>query len=82
MNHNAGQYVIDVAGTNKAENFFSQLTRPIDGTHHHVIAEHLPRYLAEFDLRYSIRKMSDQERFSLLMGQVGGRRLMYRSTTA
>jgi hypothetical protein len=28
---------------------FSQLKRSIDGTHHHISKEHLPRYLAHFD---------------------------------
>lgn len=32
--------------TNQAENFFSQLKRSIDGTHHNVSVQHLPRYLA------------------------------------
>jgi transposase-like protein len=59
VDHATGEYVKDGAGTNLAENFFSQLKRSIDGTHHHVSVEHLPRYLAEFDFRYSTRKMSD-----------------------
>jgi transposase-like protein len=81
VDHDKGQYVIDGMGTNLAENFFSQLKRSIDGTHHHVSAEHLPRYLAEFDFRYSTCKESDTERFARLMGQVGGRRLTYKRIT-
>ena len=35
VNHHIGQYITDLSdGTNKAENFFSQLKRSIDGTHH------------------------------------------------
>ena len=64
--------------TNQAENFFSQLKRSLDGTHHHVSVEHLPRYLAEFDYRYTTRKLSDTARMGRLMGQVGGRRLTYK----
>ena len=30
--------------------------RSIGGTHHHVSARHLSRYLAEFDYRYTTRK--------------------------
>jgi transposase-like protein len=82
VDHNRGEYVKDGGGTNMAEGFFSQLKRSIDGTHHHVSAEHLPRYLAEFDFRYTTRKESDQQCFSRLMGQVGGKRLTYKSTTA
>jgi len=57
--------------TNQAENFFSQLKRSIDGTHHHVSVEHLGRYLAEFDFRYSTRGVSDTERMAMVGGQVG-----------
>ncbi len=39
VDHDRGQYVIDGAGTNLAENFFSQFKRSIDGTHHHVSRE-------------------------------------------
>ncbi|MGP8162838.1 MAG: IS1595 family transposase, partial [Acidimicrobiales bacterium] len=48
VNHAAGEYVRDGVSTNRAENYFSQLKRSIDGTHHHVSPEHLPRYLSEF----------------------------------
>ena len=78
VNHIAGEYVRGDVTTNHAEGYFSQLKRSIDGTHHHVSAEHLPRYLAEFDYRYSTRKMSDTRRMERLMGQTGGRRLTYR----
>lgn len=78
VDHDRGEYVRDGFGTNLAENFFSQLKRSIDGTHHNVSREHLPRYLAEFDMRYSTRKMSDAKRFAQAMSQVGGRRLTYK----
>jgi transposase-like protein len=78
VDHKAGEYVRGDVSTNKAENFFSQLKRSIDGTHHHVSTEHLPRYLAEFDYRYSTRELSDSARTRRLMGQVGGRRLTYK----
>jgi hypothetical protein len=63
--------------TNAAETYFSQLKRSLDGTHHSVSVEHLDRYLAEFDFRHSTCKDSDTERMSMLVGRVGGRRLMY-----
>jgi ISXO2-like transposase domain len=47
--------------------------RSLDGTHHRISAEHLPRYLAEFDYRRSTCKISDTERVERLMGQVEGR---------
>lgn len=63
--------------TNHAEGFFSQLKRSIDGTHHWVSVKHLDRYLAEFDYKYSTRKMKDYERATLMMDNVG-RRLSYK----
>lgn len=67
-----------VITTNAVEGYFSQLKRSLDGTHHRVSVEHLPRYLAEFDFRYSTRKMSDGERMEPVIGQAAGRRLSYR----
>jgi transposase-like protein len=79
VDHSAGQYVMPGSnGTNLAENYFSQLKRSLDGTHHHVSERHLPRYLAEFDFRYTFCTDSDTARMNRLMGRVGGRRLRYR----
>lgn len=83
VNHSIDEYVdwITGASTNKLENYFSQLKRSIDGTHHRVSVEHLPRYLAEFDYRYTTCKMDDTRRVERLMGQVD-RRLSYKRTKA
>jgi len=80
VNHDFGEYVNPTsnASTNHVEGFFSQLKRSVDGTHHHVSVEHLPRYLAEFDYRYSYRQDTDTERMRRLTNQVTGRRLSYR----
>jgi hypothetical protein len=67
--------------TNQVENYFSQLKRSIDGTHHHVSREHLHRYLAEFDFRYSTCKLSDSARMQEMIAQAGGRRLSYEPLT-
>lgn len=77
VNHSWGEYVRDGGGTNPAENYFSQLKRSLDGTYHHVSVEHLPRYLAEFDFRYTLRKLPDSERTLRAIVNGGGRRLMY-----
>lgn len=58
--------------------YFSQLKRSIDGTHHHVSEQHLPRYLAEFDFRYSTRKIVDGERTEQTIQQTAGKRLRYK----
>lgn len=82
VDHTAGEYVRGNVTANHAEGYFSQLKRSLDGTHHHVSVEHLDRYLAEFDYRYSTRKLTDAQRMTSLMGRVAGRRLTYRRTTA
>jgi transposase-like protein len=81
VDHQAREYVRGDVTTNQAENFFSQLKRSIDGTHHHVSVDHLPRYLAEFDFRYTHRDDTDTERMARLVGQVSNRRLTYRKPT-
>jgi transposase-like protein len=85
VNHAQDEYVRyegdERITSNAAENFFSQLKRSIDGTHHHVSAHHLPRYLAEFDFRYSTRKISDGERMQQVIDRTAGRRLTYRPLT-
>lgn len=86
VNHKQDEYVRYVGNkvitSNQAENFFSQLKRSLDGTHHHVSKQHLSRYLAEFDFRFSTRKASDAERMARLMGTQLERRLTYKRTVA
>ena len=77
VDHSIGEYVRGDVSTNQAETYFSQLKRSIDGTHHHVSVEHLPRYLAEFDFRFSTCKSTDTERMGKLVRNVTGRRLTY-----
>ncbi len=85
VNHSEREYVRyegdRVITSNHAENYFSQLKRSIDGTHHHVSREHLQRYLDEFDFRYSTRKLKDSERLQRMVDQADGRRLTYERIT-
>ena len=81
VNHHAKQYRTKTgATTNLCEGFFSQLKRSLDGTHHHVSPEHLPRYLAEYDYRYSTRRMNDTTRMAALVEAMPSRRLTYSQT--
>ncbi len=77
VDHSAGQYVHNGAGTNLLEGYFSQLKRSLDGTHHHISRQHLHRYLVQFDWLYSNCKLDDSTRMRLLLGNVDGRRLTY-----
>ncbi len=81
VDHKNGEYVRVDVSTNRVEGYFSQLKRSIDGTHHRVNREHLQRYLAEFDFRYSTRKLGDSERMDRLVTQTAGRRLTYKRVT-
>jgi transposase-like protein len=81
VDHNIKEWVRGEVSTNQAENFFSQLKRSLDGTHHHVSVDHLQRYLNEFDFRYTHRKETDTDRMRRIVGQVYGKRLTYRAPT-
>ena len=67
---------------NTVENFFYILKRGVIGTYHHWSEAHMHRHLAEFDLRYSTRGVSDTERASLILKRMEGRRLTYRRIDA
>jgi transposase-like protein len=86
VNHSIGEYVRYENGvcitTNTVESFLNILKRGLAGTYHHVGKGHLHRYLTEFDFRYNAREVSDVERRNLAIKQVGGKRLMYRDSSA
>jgi transposase-like protein len=56
VNHGRDQWVSGVHHTNSLENFWSRLKNSIRGTHVHVSAKHLPKYLSEFEFRYNMRE--------------------------
>jgi transposase-like protein len=64
--------------SNTAENFFSIFKRGVVGIYHHMSAIHMHRYLAEFDMRYSTKNITDGERAALILKGMVGRRLTYR----
>jgi len=81
VNHSAREYVRGDVHTNTVEGYFSILKRGITGTYHHVSQQHLKRYLAEFDFRYSERSrlgVNDKERASRALKGIVGKRLTYR----
>jgi len=51
VNHTINEYVRGDAYTNTVESYFAILKRGITGTFHHVSAQHLKRYVGEFDFR-------------------------------
>ena len=80
VNHGAGEYVRGNVHTNTVEGYFSLLKRGVVGTFHHVSKKHLPLYLAEFDHRYSNRKVPDGQRTFDSLAKMEGKRLKYRDS--
>jgi transposase-like protein len=56
VNHSKKEYVRGIHHVNTLESFFAQLKRSIRGTHIHVSAKHMWKYVSEFSYRYNMRK--------------------------
>jgi len=69
----------NIVSTCAVESFFSLSKRGIVGTFHHVSAQHLPLYLAEFDHRHNFRKVSEGERTDCGLTKAVGKRLIYKT---
>ncbi|MCM2327759.1 MAG: transposase, partial [Lysobacter sp.] len=68
--------------TNTVEGFFSIFKRGMKGIYQHCAANHLNRYVTEFDFRYNNRAangVDDQQRAEILLRGVVGKRLTYRT---
>ena len=88
VNHSIKEYVRkgDVTvHTNTVEGTFSIFKRGMRGIYQHCAAKHLPRYLAEFDFRYSNRialGINDKVRADTALAGVVGKRLTYETVSA
>ncbi len=80
VNHSKKEYSRGEVHTNTVESYFSIFKRGILGTYHHVGAQHLQRYVTEFDFRYNHRKIDDSERAESALKGISGKRLTYRRT--
>ena len=81
VKHSRKEYVRGKIYTNTIENYFSILKRGLIGTYHHVGAQHLKRYIGEFDFRYNNRKITDSERTAEALKGIAGKRLTYTTTS-
>jgi len=66
--------------TNTVEGYFSIFKRGMRGIYQHCGEQHLHRYLAEFDFRYSNRianGFNDVERADIALAGIRGKRLTY-----
>ena len=71
VNHSIGQYVGKYGtSVNAIEGFWAQLKRGINGTHIHVSAKHLSKYLGEFEFRHNRRHAPSAMLDELMMGFV------------
>lgn len=83
--HSHGEYVRKDAPwvhTNTVEGYYSVFKRGMKGVYQHCGRQHLHRYTAEFDFRYSNRAklgVDDVTRFTRIVEGVKGKRLTYRS---
>jgi transposase-like protein len=83
VNHSAHEYARGDVTTNTVEGYFSILKRGLIGTFHHVGAQHLQRYVNEFDFRYNTRSalgFNDTDRSLIALKGIAGKRLMYSHT--
>lgn len=83
VTHGKDEYARGDTHTNTVEGFFSVFKRGMIGTYQHVGEQHLHRYMAEFDFRYSTRVangIDDAGRAHLMIKGSGGKRLTYQST--
>lgn len=84
--HARGEYVSlsdRTVHTNTIEGFFGIFKRGMRGIYQHCGSQHLQRYLAEFDFRYTNRAgcgFDDAERADVALLGIAGKRLTYRRT--
>ncbi len=80
VEHGKGEYGRGDTHTNTIEGYFSIFKRGMKGVYQHCSKQHLHRYLAEFDFRYSNRVangIDDQLRADIALTAVIGKRLKY-----
>jgi hypothetical protein len=85
VNRGIEEYVRGDAHTNTVEGYFAVLNRGVTEIYHHISAQHLKRYLAEFDFSYTNRSalgVDDTERTTRALCGIVGKRLTYRDSSA
>ena len=83
--HGAREYARGDVTTNTVEGYFSIFKRGMRGIYQHCHENHLHRYLAEFDFRYSNRVAlgyNDADRADILLNGIIGKRLTYQTASA
>lgn len=81
VQHSIGEYVRGGAHTNTIEGYFSIFKRGMTGVYQHCSEKHLKRYLSEFDFRYNERHLTDNERTTVALSGIVGKRITYRDSS-
>ena len=82
VSHSTGQYVNRMAHVNGVESFWAGLKRGCHGTHHHMSAKHLDRYVAEFAGRHNRRPLDTETMMARTAQGMIGKQLPYAGLTA
>ncbi|WP_224545115.1 IS1595 family transposase [Mesorhizobium sp. CA16] len=85
VTHSTDEYVRGDVHTNTVEGYYSIFKRGMKGVYQHCGEQHLHRYLAELDFRYSNRialGVDDNNRTVRAMAGIVGKRLKYRDSFA
>lgn len=85
VDHSKKEYVVGDLHTNTIEGYFSIFKRGMKGVYQHCGKQHLHRYMAEFDFRYSNRAAKDIDdtmRANAILKGAEGKRLTYRRTNS
>ncbi len=83
VDHSSREYVRGDVYINTLESYFGVMKRGLSGVYQHVSKQHLHRYCAEFDHRFTYRTAngySDMERADIALKGISGKRLTYRNT--
>ncbi len=73
VKHNKGEYVRGLVTTNTIESFWAILKRGIYGIYHFTSRKHLHFYVDEFVFRYNTRKITESQRFNLILSNTENR---------
>ncbi len=83
VQHGKSEYVRGNVHSNTVEGFYSVFKRGMKGIYQHCGEQHLHRYVAEFDFRYSNRVklgVDDAQRTMTALRRIVGKRLTYKGS--
>jgi transposase-like protein len=73
IRHADRQWSVNGVHTNNVECFWSVMKRGVYGIYHQISYKHLQAYCNEFSYRFNTRKMTDGQRFSVVLQGLEGR---------